>query len=178
MPASPPAETSASHDVGSLYFHHHRWLCGWLQARIGNVCEAADLAQDTFVRVLVAVAATERPLRLDTLHEPRAYLTTVAKRVLCNHYRRQALERAWLQALAQVPEAEQPSPERQLIIVEALHAIDVMLDGLSGRVREAFLLAQLEGLSYGEIARRLAVCERSVKRYVAQGLAHCMRVSP
>ena len=35
--------------------------------------------------------------------EPRAFLTTVAKRVLFNYYRRQDLERAYLDALAQMP---------------------------------------------------------------------------
>jgi len=36
------------------------------------------------------------------------------------------------------------------------------------------LLSQLEGLRYGEIAARLDVTERSVKRYMAQAYAHCL----
>ncbi|TRX73067.1 sigma-70 family RNA polymerase sigma factor [Pseudomonas mangiferae] len=175
---SPSAESSASRDVGALYRSHHGWLHGWLRTRLGNACEAADLAQDTFLRVLLATASAERPLRLEQVREPRAYLVTVARRVLCNHYRRQSLERAWLQALALVPEAEHPSPEQQLLLVEALHEVDALLEGLAPRVREAFLLAQLEGLGYAEIALRLQVCERSVKRYVAQALAHCMLAAP
>ncbi|MDG9925060.1 MULTISPECIES: sigma-70 family RNA polymerase sigma factor [unclassified Pseudomonas] len=162
------------HQVGALYRLHHGWLQGWLTSRMGNACEAADLAQDTFVRVLLAVGRSEPSLHLDALQEPRAYLTTVAKRVLFNHYRRQSLERAWLQAVAQLPEAEAPGPEQQLEMLEALCEIDALLDGLKPQVREAFLMAQLEGLTYAEIALRLHVCERSIKRYVAQGLAHCV----
>ena len=169
-----PSEIEGRRQVGALYSQHHGWLHGWLTSRMGNACEAADLTQDTFVRVLLAVGRSEQALRLEALQEPRAYLTTVAKRLLFNHYRRQSLERAWLEALARLPEAEAPAPEQQLLMLEALYEIDTMLDGLDGRVREAFLLAQLEGLTYVEIARRLGVCERSVKRYVAQGLAHCM----
>ncbi|MET1077069.1 MAG: sigma-70 family RNA polymerase sigma factor [Pseudomonas sp.] len=172
----PPASSldTRNHTVGSLYNHHHGWLQGWLTSRLGNACEAADLAQDTFVRVLLAVGRREQALRLELLQTPRAYLTTVAKRVLLNHYRRQSLERAWLQALALLPQAEAPGPEQQQLMLEALAEIDALLDGLNARVREAFLLAQLEGLGYAEIAQRLGVCERSIKRYVAQGLAHCM----
>jgi RNA polymerase sigma-70 factor (ECF subfamily) len=173
MLSAQPSDTR-KHCVGSLYSRHHGWLHGWLTARMGNACEAADLAQDTFVRVLLAVGRNEQALRLEALQEPRAYLVTVAKRVLFNHYRRQSLERAWLQALAQLPEAETPGPEQQLELLEALYEIDALLEGLKPPVRAAFLLAQLEGLAYAEIALRLGVCERSIKRYVAQGLAHCM----
>ncbi|MCU9950585.1 sigma-70 family RNA polymerase sigma factor [Pseudomonas sp. PDM13] len=170
--------SSASNDLGTFYRQHHNWLCGWLTFRMGDTWQAADLAQDTFVKVLLAVGQREQALQLGTLQEPRAYLTTVAKRVLLNHYRRQSLERAWQQALALLPEAEAPSPEQQLLLVEVLHEVDALLDGLPARVREAFLLAQLEGLTYGEIAARMDVCERSIKRYIAQALAHCMLALP
>lgn len=171
-----PLDTADRRQVGTLYQQHHGWLHGWLTFRLGNACEAADLAQDTFVRVLLASARREQPVQLDALHEPRAYLTTVAKRVLFNHYRRQSLERAWFEALAQLPESEVPSSEQQYLMLEALQEIDTLLEGLRPRVREAFLLSQLEGLGYAEIARRLQVCERSIKRYVAEALAHCMLV--
>lgn len=62
--------------------------------------------------------------------------------------------------------------------MEVLQEVDALLDGLPARVREAFLLAQLEGLTYGEIAARMDVCERSIKRYIAQALAHCMLALP
>ncbi|WP_407072471.1 sigma-70 family RNA polymerase sigma factor [Pseudomonas kuykendallii] len=172
--AVPTPQAALNREIGSLYQRHHGWLCGWLSYRLGNACEAADLAQDTFIRVLIAAGKRQTVFCQDELREPRAYLTTVAKRVLLNHYRRQSLERAWLQALALLPEADVPSPEQQWLLIEALHEIDAMLDGLPGAVRQAFLLAQLEGVGYAEIGQRLGVCERSVKRYVAQGLAHCM----
>ena len=41
-------------------------------------------------------------------------------------------------------------------------------------VRRAFLWSQLEGLGYREIAERLQVSERTVKRYMAQAYEHCL----
>ena len=38
----------------SLYAEHHGWLVGWLRKRLGNTDSAADLAQDTFVKVMLA----------------------------------------------------------------------------------------------------------------------------
>jgi RNA polymerase sigma-70 factor (ECF subfamily) len=43
-------------------------------------------------------------------------------------------------------------------------------------VRRAFLWSQLEGLTYGQIAERLQVSERTIKRYMAQAYEHCLLV--
>ena len=70
----------------------------WLRAKLQCADHAADLAHDTFVRLLTAP-----PEGRHTLREPRAYLTTVAQRLLIDHYRRLSLEQAWLETLAQQP---------------------------------------------------------------------------
>ena len=51
----------AREECGALYAEHHRWLLGWLRQRLGCLHDAADLAQDTFIRVLTArnVASVE-----------------------------------------------------------------------------------------------------------------------
>ena len=165
-------ELSCRQTVHLLYSDHHRWLQGWLRSKLGNAADAFDLTQDTFVRVLSA----QREEVLPDLREPRAYLTTVARRLLLNHFRRRSLERAYLDALALLPEPQVPSAEHQLQILETLQQVDAALDALPAHVRQAFLLAQIEGLGYAEIATRLAVSERSIKRYVAQGLTQCLLV--
>ncbi|KOF52059.1 MULTISPECIES: sigma-70 family RNA polymerase sigma factor [unclassified Achromobacter] len=156
--------------VQALYRAHHGWLHNWLRARLGNSFDAADLAHDTFVRVL------RHRHELEALREPRAYLATVARRLMLNHHRRRSLEAAYLEALAALPPAQVPPAEQRLILLETLNEIDDMLDGLPPRVRQAFLLAQLEGLSHAEIAARLGVSLRSVHRYVTRGLEQCIMV--
>ncbi len=152
-------------EVSTLYSDHHAWLQGWLCRKLGNASDAADLAQDTFARVLGAWRAGAADPR--ELRAPRAYLVTVAGRLVINHYRRLPLERGWLEALAFVPEALAPSAEARCLILETLHAIDARLDRLPPKVRTAFLLSQLDELTYAEIAQRLALSERTVKRYMA-----------
>ena len=70
----------------------------------------------------------------------------------------------------------QPSPEAQALILETLTELDALLDRLPARVRQAFLLAQLEGLTYAVIAERLGVSERMVKKYMAQAMLHCLEL--
>lgn len=166
-------------DAGTFYSQHHGWLFGWLRKKLGCGHNAADLAQDTFLRVLVTPreegGAPAAPLQ--ALREPRAYLTTVASRLLLNHYRRLSLERAYLEALALLPEAHAPSPEQRLTTLETLQQIDAMLDALPAKARTAFLLAQFEGLTYDDIAERLNVHVRTVKRYMAQAFEECIMLA-
>lgn len=155
-----------------LYRSHHSWLCGWLHRKLGSRSDAADIAQDTFIRLWVG----SRTLKLDALREPRAYLTTVAKRLVVNHFERQSLERAYLASLHLLPEALAPSPEERAILLETLHEMDALLDELPAKVRTAFLLSQLEGLSYDDIAAQLQVNVRTVTRYMAQGFRQCLQL--
>jgi RNA polymerase sigma factor (sigma-70 family) len=163
MPDRPPQR-----NVETLYGDHHGWLVGWLRRKLGNAGDAADLAQDTFLRVL------GRPREATEAREPRAWLTTIAHGLVVDHVRRRTLERACLEAIASLPEPQAPSPETQLLLVEALVRIDTMLDGLAPKARSAFLLSRLDGLSYPEIAQRLGVSLSSVEKYMAGAIRHCL----
>lgn len=164
------AATPPDHSLDSLYREHRGWLENWLRRRMGNAWDAADLSQDTFLRVLGSSQS------MVDIREPRAYLLTVGKRLLSNFYSRRSLEQAYLDALANLPEACVPSPEQRWILLQTLQALDELLDGLPAPVRRAFLLSQLEGLGYREIAERLKVSERTIKRYMAQAYEHCLLV--
>lgn len=155
----------------TLYSNHHGWLHGWLRRKMGCTEQAADLAQDTFVRILASQNTAEK---VQAIEEPRSYLATIAQRVMVDYFRRRALERAYLEALEHLPEASAISPETRALILETLHQVDVMLDGLGYKAKQAFLLSQLEGLSYPEIAERLAVSTSSVKKYMARATEHCL----
>jgi len=159
--ALPPA------DIEQLYGDHHGWLKGWLRNRIGNSADAADLAQDTFVRVLSL-------RQLPALREPRHYLVTIARGLLIDKARRRVLEQAYLDALAARPEPVQISPETHHQIIEALLAIDELLDGLGVRTRQIFLMVQLDGLSYVEVGKRLGLSVTTVKNHLAKALMQCI----
>jgi RNA polymerase sigma factor (sigma-70 family) len=72
-----------------------------------------------------------------------------------------------------MPEAEAPSPESRLIFLETLVTIDRILDSLKPAVRNAFLWAQLEGLTCPQIAERLGVSLATAERYIAKALRQC-----
>ncbi|NER63151.1 RNA polymerase sigma factor [Pseudomonas sp. MAFF212427] len=152
--------------VGALYRDHRNWLLNWLRRNIACADRAEDLSQDTFVRLLGRD-------QLPAPREPRAFLAAVARGLLFDHFRRAALEQAYLAELMLLPEAEQPSPEQQHLMLEDLKAIDRLLGKLSSKARAAFLYNRLDGMGHAEIAERLGVSVSRVRQYLAQGMRQC-----
>ncbi|TFY88972.1 sigma-70 family RNA polymerase sigma factor [Pseudomonas kairouanensis] len=156
--------------VHALYAEHHGWLFGWLRKKLGCPANAADLSHDTFVRILASRDA------LGSLREPRAFLTTTARHLIIDRARRRQLEDAYLRELAltiEMMEHCQQSPEQILVTLEALEQIAFVLDGLAVNARQAFLLYFLEGLRQSEIASRLGISERMVRKHLMNALMHC-----
>lgn len=162
-------EISVQRQVASLYSDHHGWLFGWLRKKLGCADNAADVAQDTFMRII-----TSRDALLG-MQEPRAYLTTTARHLMANRRRRQLIEAAYLAELALAASQCEgfPSPEQICVAVQALEQISAALHGLADKPRQAFLLHYLDGQTQAEVARQLGVSTRMVQKYLAQALLHC-----
>lgn len=158
---------SYSSALGFFFSDHHRWLLQHVQRQLRNRADAEDTAAETFCQLLNASVDPA------TIEQPRAFLSTIARRLIADRHRRKRLEQAYLERLAQLPETSMPSPEERLLLLEALDAIDRTLDGLPLAVKKAFLYSQLDGFSYVEIGRRLGVSERTVSRYMTQALRQC-----
>ena len=58
--------------------------------------------------------------------------------------------------------------------LQTLQLVDAMLRRINPKARAAFLLSQLDGLTYAAIAAQLKVSERMVKRYMAQARFECL----
>ncbi|KQS02243.1 RNA polymerase subunit sigma-70 [Sphingomonas sp. Leaf357] len=158
---------AATIDVSTLYASHGDWLRDWLRRHTRCSHRAADLAQDTFCRLLEAKDA--QPVR-----DPRGYLSTVARRILIDDIRRREIERAYLAVHAvRTGEVDHLTPERIAEAAQLLGAIVDLLETLPEKARRAFLMIRFDRLRYAEAGRQLAISERMAKRYVARVYAHC-----
>ena len=165
-------QPSLQQQVHALYSEHHGWLYGWLRKKLSCPHSAADVAQDTFVRIIASRDA------LFGMREPRAYLSTTARRLLVDRARRQLLERSYLAELALVMDgAGAPSPDEILMAVQALEQIAGALAGMSARAREAFLLHYLDEQPQAAVAQQLGVSTRMVQKYLVQALLACRQAS-
>lgn len=155
--------------IDDLYRAHNGWLQRWLRRRLGDQENAADIAQDTFVRLLISG-------RLPSLGDGRSHLVQIARHLVIDQWRRRRVEQVYLESIAGLPEPESPSPETRALVIETLLQIDAMLAAMPARVREAFLLSQFEGLSYADIAERLQVSVSSVQKYMLKAIAACYQI--
>lgn len=163
------SEFALQQQVEILYADHHGWLHSWLRRKLGNAFDAADLAQDTYLRVLARGYAPRA-------EESRQHLTQIANGLVVDLLRRRRIEQACLEAIAHLPESQAPSPESRAQIIQTLVEIDAILSSLPANVRNALLMCKLEGLGYREIARKLGVSTSSVEKYIARALVACCQV--
>lgn len=148
-----------------LYRDHFGWLQGWVSRRVGCKQQASDVAQATFCR-LIEIGAVEPP------RAPRAFLATVARRLLIDDVRRRDIERVYLESAATAGlSADELTPERIAEACQMLERVLTLLAALPAPVRRAFVLRCIDGLSHDEIAVRLGVSARTVKRHIAQAYA-------
>ncbi|MGC7405321.1 sigma-70 family RNA polymerase sigma factor [Pandoraea pneumonica] len=152
--------------VAALYHDHHGWLRNWLHRKLRNHGDAADLAHDTFVRLLSKDSSVSP-------REPRAFLTVVAQGLVANLHRHRKIEAAYLDTLAALPEAVAPDPETRAILLQTLVDIDRRLDGLPPVVRRVFLMSQLDGLPQRDIAEAVGLSIATVQRHIVKALHTC-----
>ena len=151
----------------SLYSEHHHWLQNWIRSRLNNVEQAQDLTQETFIKVLMKGREHE-------FNSPTAYLSSIARGLLVDFFRRRTVEQAYLDALEVQPEQHSISAEQHHLIIDTLLQIEKMLDAMSERGRQIFLLAQLDGLSFAEIGRQLNVSVTTVRKHFIRAMTQCL----
>ncbi len=154
--------------IAQLFQQNYDWLCKKLSYQTGCSHSAEDLAAEAFLQVWMLPDPA-------SIRSPRAFLATIAQRLMYESWRRKDLERAYLQILAEAPEAVQPSPHEQWMLIESLQAIDRLLDGLSGQARAVFLMSQLEGLTYVQIGERLGLSLGRIHQLMKDALHCCYR---
>lgn len=154
-------------EVDDIFRQHYAWLRGRLARRVSCSSEAEDIASEAFLQL------TEDGGR-SNIREPRAFLTTLAKRILIKLWQRQDLERAYVDTLRHMPEAQALSPEEHSLLLEAICQIDRALAALPLPVKTAFLLSRLDGLTYPEIAKHMGISLATVERHMKRALLQCV----
>lgn len=124
--------------------------------------EAADIAQDTFLRL-----ATNPP---DEVRHPKALLMTVATNLARDAHRRQARQGGVHLSLDEAYAENEPwcAPDQETALL--LKQIILSMPSL---YRDVFVLSRFAGLSYEEIAERCNVSVKTVEWRMSKALAHC-----
>ncbi len=142
-------------------------LLAYFRAKLGCAEEAADLAQETWLRLM-------RIARPDTLANPRAYIFRIAENLVIDQLRkrlshpapaRDIAEDAWV--------CPAPRPEAQAQARQQFQLLERAIEELPPKCRAVFLLHRIEGLTYSQIAARQGVSVKTVEKQMLKALNHC-----
>jgi RNA polymerase sigma-70 factor (ECF subfamily) len=154
-----------------LFSEQRGALQAFFRRRAGCRVEAADLAQEVYLRML-RIADTGAILNLE------AYLFGVASNVAKEHAvleRRHGTTVDIDDTTVQEQIAELPGLDGQIDAEQRVARLREVLRQLPPKCRAAVVLQYRHGLSYAEIAKRLGISTHMVKKYVGQALGHCRR---
>ena len=141
-------------------------LLRFLTRRTGSTERAADVAQDTYLRI---AAASEQG---DAVRNPRAYVFRIARNLAIDTLRKDSriANRTAEENHAATVADPLASPENLVLARERLRILDDTLTDLPPNVRRALLMSRVDGLTFSEIAAELGVSESMVAKYIARGL--------
>ena len=133
----------------------------------GSVGDAEDIVQDAFLGLTRARQAGTR------IADPKAYLTTAVTRLGINHLRSARVRREkyvgdWLPEPVVVP-ADGPGPAEHVELADSLSmAFLVLLEALSPVERAVFMLREVFGYGYPDVARITGKTEVNCRQIFAR----------
>lgn len=134
-----------------------------LRRLCGSAAEADDLMQDVYHRLL----QTES---VEHVREPRAFVMQIAKNLLIDRARRNAVVQIEAAATIEHLADPEPTPERVAMAKAELKWVLAMIGNLPDRCKQVFRARRLYGMSQLETAQCLHVTENVVEKETIRGL--------
>jgi len=158
-------------DFQELFRRHAKEIARALRRRGLAEDVAADLTQDTFLRVMASP-----PGEAAQNHNPRAYLFEVSRNLSINYHRRQAIDpTVYVDEDAMIRVAD-PAPSAETLVYsrQMLRQIADALEELPDKTREAFILHRIDGMTIAEVAERLGLSNTRAWELVRRAYRHLL----
>lgn len=152
----------------SLFQQYGAELLRFLTLKLGCREQAADVVQDTFLRV--------RGVKdLAGISQPRAFLYKTALNLTVDVFRRQRVRAEGVTPFELIGDVPSTVP-RQDDEVEAKERVRLLRNAIAElppKCRQVFLLHKFMELSHTDIAGRLGISTNMVEKHVMKAMAHC-----
>jgi RNA polymerase sigma-70 factor (ECF subfamily) len=152
-------------DLKALYLAHRGEIQDYLDRRLRCKETAADLTQDTFIRLSEQMGRT----RIENF---RAYLFSSARNLFIDHTRRQEHRKGEPLDAQEMSTLEPGTPtlEQAAIANQQLSVLNQVIQSMPAPCREVFLLVRVEGLTYVQIGERLGISSKTAYSRMVKAL--------
>ena len=149
----------------AMFRTHYDGLCRYVSAYLGSRDTAEDVVQGVFARIWEDRAHW-------VVGDPQPYLYAAVRRRAMSQFRRAAVRRRAVPLLAIDAAAGTAAapPDAEFEAEELRRRLERALRALPPRTRAAFVLSRREGLSYAEVASRMAVSPKTIGVHISRAL--------
>ncbi len=173
------ARLNAGHDaaLNAIMDRHAQRLFHYLLRQLNNEADAADIAQETFVRVYHHRTSFQPGQSFST------WLYTIATNLLRDRFRWRnrhpqvslEAEDSDTAALKDALPDSSPSPSQQVVVEERAAAVRAAINSLPDELRTPLILSEYEGLSHAEIGAVLNCTAKAVETRLYRARQHLRR---
>ncbi|MCB4360968.1 RNA polymerase sigma factor [Quatrionicoccus australiensis] len=151
--------------IASLYIDHIGEIRRFLTRRLSCVEVATELAQEVFVRYLLA--APQRPV-----DNPRAFLFRIAGNLAIDHGRANPLSAAHWVDIEECADlvSDYPSPERFAIARQEVERLRRAIDALPPKCRAVFIRHKFDGVPQARLAQEYRVTLNAIEKHLVRAL--------
>lgn len=149
---------------------YHDSLIRFLRQRLRVKEDAADIAQEAYIRMMQYEGSTK-------IHSPSSMLFRIAINVANDQCRAEAAR----QVSEQIPldglelASPQPSADRQIAASQDLEILYDAIEHLPPKCRQVFLLSRAQRMTYPQIAVHCGISVKMVEKHISHALAICIK---
>ena len=161
-------ERSRRSSVTVAFVEHQTFIKKFLTRFFVDSSDIDDVAQETYLR---AYAAEQKK----DIEQPKAFLFRIAKNVALTELSKKSRQITDYieEAVGPVPAEPGPAADAEAEADECLGLYCEAVADLPDKLRQAFLLRKVHGLSHKAIAARMNVSVSSVEKYLIKGVLAC-----
>ncbi|WP_140939317.1 RNA polymerase sigma factor [Sphingobacterium lumbrici] len=158
------AEKTVELDISVLYRDHWEGLFKQMMRILLDEDEAADVVQQTFLDLL------EMKEKISGIKSIKSFLFIMARNIAFKKLRRNLTNTTYLNFYTGQYKEGSPLLEEWIMFKELDQLIESEIDKLPAKMKEVFILSRNFDMSYIEIAQKLNISDKTVKKQISNAI--------